>query len=76
MIGSQGIVIKASELVRRMNDLYNRRLALEGRALGSFNPEYLFLDGAPKPLYGLEYIQEQSRVFITEGLFDWLALIQ
>ena len=53
-----------------------RVVYLAGRALGSFNPKYLFLDGAPKPLYGLEYIQDQPQVFITEGLFDWLALIQ
>ncbi len=48
---------------------------LAGRALGSFDPRYLFLDGAPKPLYGLEYIRGQAEVFVTEGIFDWLTLI-
>ena len=53
-----------------------KAIYLAGRALGSFSPKYLFLDGAPKPLYGLEPIQGQADVFVTEGLFDWLALIQ
>jgi DNA primase len=52
-----------------------RAIYLAGRTLGSGEPKYLFLDGAPKPLYGLEAIQDQAEVFVTEGLFDWLALI-
>jgi DNA primase len=52
-----------------------RAIYLAGRTPGSGEPKYLFLDGAPKPLYGLEAIQDQAEVFVTEGLFDWLALI-
>lgn len=38
--------------------------------------KYLGLPGVPKPLYGLEDAQKHREVFITEGAFDMLTLLQ
>ena len=38
--------------------------------------KYLGLPGAPKPLYGLELARGAREVFVVEGTFDLLTLIQ
>ncbi len=38
--------------------------------------KYLGLPGVPKPLYGLEGAQKHREVFIAEGAFDMLTLLQ
>ncbi len=38
--------------------------------------KYLGLPGVPKPLYGLEDAQKHKEVFIAEGAFDSLTLLQ
>jgi DNA primase len=37
-------------------------------------PKYLGLP-IPKPLYGLEAIQDRAEAWLTEGVFDWLTLL-
>jgi len=50
---------------------------LSGRLTEGTGPKYLFLPG-PKPLYGWDLVKDRvgQAVFITEGLFDWLTLVQ
>jgi len=48
---------------------------LAGRALGNFNPKYLFMNDVPKPIYGVELVAGDE-VFVTEGVFDWLTLLR
>lgn len=38
--------------------------------------KYVGLPGAPKPLYGWESAQNSKCVFLVEGPFDWLTLVQ
>ena len=38
--------------------------------------KYLGLPGVPKPLYGLEGVYKRKEVFIAEGAFDMLTLLQ
>jgi len=53
----------------------DRVIYLAGRALKPYQKaKYLHLPGAPKPIYGLEYIQGRHEVFVTEGPFDWMTL--
>jgi len=70
----------------RQMELFRRRIIipeirggevihLSGRLLRGKGPKYLFLPG-PKPIYGWERVQGRRAVFITEGLFDWLALVE
>lgn len=48
---------------------------LIGRAPGDGSaPKYLGLP-IPKPLYGVDYIQNADEIWVTEGVFDWLTLI-
>ena len=54
-----------------------RAVYLAGRQIprvASFGPKYLFLRNIPKPLYGLERIQNSPDVFVVEGLIDYLIL--
>lgn len=37
--------------------------------------KYIGLPGAPKPLYGLESAHGTTTVFVVEGPFDWLTLV-
>ena len=49
---------------------------LTGRStLESQELKYLGLS-APKPLYGLELVRDSHEVFVVEGPFDWLTLVQ
>lgn len=50
---------------------------LTGRKTSEYQKiKYLGLPGVPKPLYGLESTRESREVFIVEGGFDLLALVQ
>ena len=54
-----------------------RAIYLVGRATQKYQKaKYLGLPGAPKPLYGGELIRGASEVFLVEGAFDWLTLIE
>ncbi len=49
---------------------------LVGRATSQRqHAKYMGLPGAPKPLYGYESAQNASMVFLVEGPFDWLTLV-
>ncbi len=54
-----------------------RCVYLAGRQIpevSSFGPKYLFLRNIPKPLYGLERVQDSPDVFVVEGPIDYLIL--
>ncbi len=59
-------------------ELRERRVVyLTGRkTVESQQVKYLGLPGAPKPLYGLEWACGSREVYIVEGAFDMLTLIQ
>jgi DNA primase len=50
---------------------------LVGRATQKYQKaKYLGLPGAPKPLYGGKLIRGASDVYVVEGAFDWLTLVE
>jgi DNA primase len=54
-----------------------RAVYLVGRATQEWQKaKYLGIAGAPKPLYGSELARDAHEVFVCEGPFDWLTLIQ
>lgn len=54
-----------------------RAVYLTGRKTVEYQKiKYLGLPGAPKPLYGLELVQEVHEVYVVEGGFDMLTLLQ
>ncbi len=54
-----------------------RVIHLTGRSTTVDQAEkYLGLPGTPKPLYGLEWARGASEVYIVEGAFDMLTLVQ
>lgn len=55
----------------------NQVIDLVGRATQRYQKaKYLTLPGAPKPRYGLETIRGAREVFLVEGPFDMLTLVQ
>jgi DNA primase len=53
-----------------------RTVYLVGRATQKYQKaKYLGLPGAPKPLYGMDFIGDAEDVFVCEGPMDWLTLI-
>ena len=54
-----------------------RAVYLVGRATETWQKaKYLGLPGAPKPLFGGAHIRDARTVFVTEGPFDWLTLVE
>jgi DNA primase len=54
-----------------------RTVYLVGRAMQKYQKaKYLGLPGVPKPLYGVEFIRGAAEVFVCEGAFDLLTLIE
>lgn len=50
-------------------------LYIQGRGLHGANPKYIGL-ALPKPLYGFHRLRHKDRVYLVEGPFDWLTLLQ
>jgi len=54
-----------------------RAAYLVGRATQEWQKaKYLGIAGAPKPLYGSELARDAHAVFVCEGPFDWLTLVE
>jgi DNA primase len=49
---------------------------LQGRRLAPGEPRYMGLHNLPKPLYGFSRFAHEPTVYLVEGLFDWLSLLQ
>jgi len=57
-------------------DAQGRVIHLCGRDIRGRDPKYLFMAGIPKPVYGLVRLRRGFPVFVVEGVFDWLTLLQ
>jgi len=57
-------------------DLSNKLIAFQGRAFGNENPKYLTIkiDEDAKKIFGLERINLQDHIYITEGPIDSLFI--
>jgi DNA primase len=54
----------------------NSVIYMQGRTMSSeIKPKYLGLH-LPKPLFGFDKIEHKQTVYLTEGVFDWLTLLQ
>jgi DNA primase len=51
-------------------------LYMQGRRLTPGEPRYMGLHDLPKPLYGFGRFQHERRLYLVEGPFDWLSLLQ
>jgi DNA primase len=49
---------------------------LQGRRLVPGEPRYMGLPGLPKPLYGSWRFRNEQILYLVEGPFDWLTLLQ
>jgi len=75
LIGPRGEYFRQRIVIPELRD--GRAIYLVGRATQAYQKaKYLGLPGAPKPLYGVELIRGAAEVFIVEGAFDWLTLVQ
>jgi DNA primase len=49
---------------------------MQGRTMNpEVKPKYLGLH-LPKPLFGFDKVENKRTVYLTEGVFDWLTLLQ
>ncbi len=76
-----GLVTERGEFFRQRIILpewrKGRVIYLVGRKTSGYQKiKYLGLPGTPKPLYGIESAQKSQEVFIVEGGFDLLTLVQ
>ena len=57
-------------------DLSNKLIAFQGRAFGNENPKYLTIktDENAKKIFGLERVNLQNHIYITEGPIDSLFI--
>ena len=75
LLGPRGEYFRQRIVIPELRD--GRAIYLVGRATQKYQKaKYLGLPGAPKPLYGGELIRGASEVFLVEGVFDWLTLIE
>ncbi len=74
LIGPHGEYFRERIVIPELRE--GRAVYLVGRATHSQQrAKYLGLPGAPKPLYGAESMHGAQAVFIVEGPFDWLSLL-
>ena len=75
LIGPRGEYFRQRIVIPEIRD--GRAIYLVGRATQPYQrAKYLGLPGAPKPLYGGELIRGAAEVFVVEGAFDWLTLVE
>lgn len=75
LTGPRGEYFRQRIVIPELRD--GRAIYLVGRATQNYQKaKYLGLPGAPKPLYGGELIRGASEVFLVEGAFDWLTLVE
>jgi DNA primase len=75
LIGPRGEYFRQRIVIPEFRN--GRAIYLVGRATQQYQKaKYLGLPGAPKPLYGGELIRGASDVFVVEGAFDWLTLVE
>lgn len=74
LIGPHGEYFRERLLIPEIRD--GQVVYLVGRATTKrLRAKYIGLPGAPKPLYGFEGTRNAQTVFIVEGPFDWLTLV-
>lgn len=74
LIGPHGEYFRERLLIPEIRD--GQVVYLVGRATTKHQQaKYIGLPGAPKPLYGLESARNAQTVFLVEGPFDWLTLV-
>jgi len=75
LIGPKGEYFRQRIVIPELRE--GKAIYLVGRATQVYQKaKYLGLPGAPKPLYGVELIRGAAEVFIVEGAFDWLTLME
>lgn len=74
LVGSRGEYFRERIVIPEIRD--GRVVYLVGRATQKEQrAKYIGLPGAPKPLYGFDAAQYTTTVFVVEGPFDWLTLV-
>lgn len=74
LIGPHGEYFRERLLIPEIRD--GQVVYLVGRATTKRQQaKYIGLPGAPKPLYGWESAQHAKTIFLVEGPFDWLTLV-
>ena len=74
LVGSHGEYFRERIIIPEV--CKGQAVYLVGRATTKLQrAKYIGLPGAPKPLYGYESAQNASTVFLVEGPFDWLTLV-
>ena len=49
---------------------------MQGRRMTPGEPRYMGLSGLPKPLYGFGRFRNERTLYLVEGPFDWLTLLE
>ncbi len=74
LVGPHGEYFRERIIIPERRD--GQVVYLVGRATRSVQrAKYLGLPGAPKPLYGAEYMRGAKEAYLVEGPFDWLTLL-
>ena len=74
LLGSRGEYFRQRIVIPELRE--GKAIYLVGRATQAYQKaKYLGLPGAPKPLHGIERIRSAVEVFVCEGVFDWLTLV-
>jgi len=75
LIGPRGEYFRQRIVIPELRE--GKTIYLVGRATQKYQKaKYLGLPGAPKPLYGGELIRGACDVYVVEGAFDWLTLVE
>lgn len=75
LLTPRGAFFQGRVIVPEMDER-GRVIHLSGRDIRGQEPKYLFMAGVSKPVYGLPKLQVGRPVFVVEGAFDWLTLLQ
>jgi DNA primase len=49
---------------------------IQGKRPAPGEPRYLALPGLPRPIFGFGRFQQERALYLVEGVFDWLSLLQ
>lgn len=74
LIGPRGEFFRQRIVIPEIRD--GKAIYLVGRKTQEYQKaKYLGIPGAPKPLYGGDFVKGAREVFVVEGPFDWLTLL-